>query len=360
MEGRGRLWTPLSIRGLETRNRVFLSPMCQYSAVEGLPQAWHRRHYLERALGGVGLVILEATAVLPEGRISPADLGLWNAEQEGALASLVAAIHETGAKAAVQLAHAGRKASTKVPWKPGPSFLGQADGGWQTLGPSPLAFDTGYAPPREMAEAELGRVVSAFAESASRAVRAGFDAVELHAAHGYLLHQFLSPLTNHRTDRYGGSPGPAGLGGRLRLTAMVVEAVRGSIPAELPLFLRLSATDWTEGGWGPDEGVELLKGLRRMGLDLVDVSSGGLLPAARVPVAPGYQLPFAGRFRKETGLATASVGLFTEEAQMEAALESGMADAIILGRLLLRDPYWPLRNAPAQARPCPPQYLRAF
>ncbi|MBU0926465.1 MAG: NADH:flavin oxidoreductase/NADH oxidase [Spirochaetes bacterium] len=345
---------PLTLRGLELKNRIFMAPMCQYSARDGMPGAWHLRHYVERAIGGVALVVIEATAVSPEGRISPADLGLWSDEHRDAFAPLVAAIHEAGAKVAVQLAHAGRKASTAVPWL-GKGLVPEADGGWEVIGPSAARFDDSYPMPREMGPGDIERVELAFAAAARRAVEAGFDAVELHAAHGYLVHQFLSPLSNRRADGYGGS-----LEGRSRLLREIAPAVRGVLPDSMPLLARVSATDWIEGGWDVEECSATLNAVKAAGVDFVDVSSGGLSPAAKMPVGPGYQVGLASRVRAATGLPTGAVGLLTTPEQIEQALVTGSADAVSLGRLLLRDPYWPARQLPAEARTPPAQYLRAF
>lgn len=348
------LYQPLALRGLELRNRLVMSPMCQYSAVDGLVQPWHQRHYTERALGGVGLVIVEATAVQAVGRISPADLGLWNDAQRDAFRPVVDAVHAAGAKIAVQLAHAGRKASTHIPWK-GNGAVPAAAGGWTVVSASEGAFDPTYPSPVALDQAGIEAVVADFAAAARRAVEAGFDAVEIHGAHGYLVHQFLSPLTNRRTDAYGGSQT-----GRFRLAIDVARALRREIPATMPLLIRLSATDWVEGGWDVDQSVELLKVLRSEGVDFVDVSSGGLVPGVKIALGPGYQVPLAARIKRETGLATGAVGLITDAAQAEAVLAEGQADAILLGRQLLRDPHFPNRNAPADRRHVPEQYLRAF
>jgi 2,4-dienoyl-CoA reductase-like NADH-dependent reductase (Old Yellow Enzyme family) len=328
--------------------------MCQYSAVDGLVQSWHLRHYAERALGGVGLVIVEATAVQARGRISPADLGLWNDTQRDAFRPVVDAVHAAGAKVAVQLAHAGRKASTRVPWQ-GSGAVPLAEGGWPVVSASEGAFDPTYPSPEALDPTGLDGIVTDFAAAARRAMDAGFDTVELHAAHGYLLHQFLSPLTNRRTDGYGGSAS-----NRFRLTLEVTRAVRKVLPADKPLLIRVSATDWMEGGWNTDETVTLLKLLKDEGVDFVDVSSGGLVPGAKIAIGPGYQVPLAAQVRRETGLATGAVGLITDAAQAQSILDAGNADAVFMGRLLLRDPSYPNRTAPADHRRVPVQYARAF
>ncbi|OHD22509.1 MAG: oxidoreductase [Spirochaetes bacterium GWB1_59_5] len=346
--------TPLRLRGLELSNRLFMPPMCQYSATDGLPNAWHRQHYLTRALGGVSLIVIEATAVSPEGRISPADLGLWNDAQRDAFRPLVDAIHGAGAMVAVQLAHAGRKASTSIPWL-GKGQVPESAGGWGTIAPSAIPFDPADSAPRDMDQGDIERVEKAFGDAARRALEAGFDAIELHAAHGYLVHQFLSPLSNLRSDAYGGD-----LAGRSRLLRELVTIVRRELPATMPLLVRVSATDGLPGGWDVDECAAVLKALKSDGVDFVDVSSGGLAPGAKMILGPGYQVGFATRIRAATGLATGAVGLITSAEQVEQILIAGSADAVSLGRLLLRDPYWPARNLAAEARRVPGQYLRAF
>jgi len=336
--GVSHLFSPLTLRGTTTRNRIWVSPMCQYSAIDGMPGDWHLVHLGARAAGGAGLVIGEATAVTPEGRISPADTGLWSDEQAGAWARITAFVRAQGAVPGVQLGHAGRKASTDVPWL-GRGTVDPADGGWQAVAPSALASGDG-ATPRELTEADVAGVVRAFADAAVRADAAGFEVVELHAAHGYLLHQFLSPLSNRRTDRYGGD-----FAGRTRLLLEVVDAVRRVWPDGRPLLVRVSATDWADGGWDLDQTVQLARDLVGHGVDLVDVSSGGLVPHQQVVTGPGYQVPFARAVREGSGLPTAAVGLITEPAQAEQVLAEGSADAVLLARAVLRDPMWPLRAA---------------
>ena len=350
-----RLFTPLTLRAVEFRNRVWVSPMCQYSAQDGVANAWHLVHLGSRAVGGAGLVIAEATAVSPVGRISPGDLGLWSDAQAEALSRVAAFVAAQGAVPGVQLAHAGRKASTGVPWLGG-GPLTAAEGGWQTVAPSAVPFAAGHPEPRALTAAEIGEVVRDFGAAARRAAVAGFQVVEVHAAHGYLLHQFLSPLSNLRTDAYGGS-----LEGRSRIVLEAARAVREAFPAECPVFVRLSATDWVEGGWDLAQAVQLATWLREAGVDLIDCSSGGLVPHAKIPVAPGFQVPFAAAIRRDAGIATAAVGLITEPAQAERILAEGHADAVLLARALLRDPYWPLRAAQAlgDEGPWPSQYLRA-
>jgi 2,4-dienoyl-CoA reductase-like NADH-dependent reductase (Old Yellow Enzyme family) len=349
------LFSPLRLREVTCRNRVFVSPMCQYSAREGLANDWHLVHLGSRAVGGAGLVVVEATAVTPEGRISPADLGLWSDAHGEALRPIAEFLRAHGAVPAIQLAHAGRKAGTAVPWQAG-GPLPCEPGGWAPLAPSPLPFDIGHAIPREMTASDIDRVVSAFAAAAGRAWAAGFQVVELHMAHGYLLHEFLSPLSNRRTDEFGGD-----LENRMRLPLAVTAAVRAVWPEDRPLLVRVSATDWAEGGWDLEQSIELCRRLKALGVDLADCSSGGLVPHAKVPVGPGYQVPFATAIRKEAGIATGAVGLITEPVQAEEIIASGQADAVLLARAFLRDPYWPLHAARALGADVawPVQYLRA-
>jgi 2,4-dienoyl-CoA reductase-like NADH-dependent reductase (Old Yellow Enzyme family) len=347
------LFEPLTLRGTTFRNRLWVSPMCQYSAVEGQPNDWHLVHLGQFAVGGFGLVMTEATAVSPEGRISPGDAGLWHAGQTAGWARVVAFLHAHGAVAGMQLAHAGRKASTRVPWQ-GEGTVPVEEGGWPPLAPSPVAFP-GYVVPAALDEAGLVRVRDDFVAAARRALAAGFDLVEVHAAHGYLLHEFLSPLSNRRDDAYGGS-----LENRMRLLLEVAAAVRAVWPEDRPVLVRISATDWADGGWTPDEAVVLAGELAGVGVDLVDTSSGGLVPAS-IPLGPGYQVPFAGRIRREAGVPTASVGLITEADQAQRVVGTGEADAVLLARAALRDPHAPLRWAEqlGQDVSWPSQYLRA-
>src|SRR5436309_3821248 len=332
------LLTPLTLRGVTFRNRIVMSPMCQYSAEEGLGNDWHLVPLGSRAVGGAALVVVEATAVTRDGRISPADLGIWSDEHVEPLARIARFVHAQGAVAGIQLAHAGRKASTAPPWQGGHPLPTPEAGGWPVVGASPLPFSPGGPVPAPLDEAGLDAVVDAFAAAARRALTAGFRVIEIHAAHGYLLHQFLSPLSNHRQDRYGGS-----LENRMRLLLRVAERLRVVSPTELPLFVRLSATDWAEGGWEIEQAVELAKRLKEVGVDLIDVSSGGTLPKVSIPVAPGYQVPFARRIRHEAGLLTGAVGMITEPEQADAIIRNGDADLVFLARELLRDPYWPFR-----------------
>ncbi|HEX7240079.1 MAG TPA: NADH:flavin oxidoreductase/NADH oxidase [Longimicrobiaceae bacterium] len=350
------LFTPLRIRGVEFRNRVGVSPMCQYSSPDGFATDWHFVHLGSRAVGGAAVVVAEATAVSPEGRISPGDLGIWSDAHVEGLARVARFVEEQGAVAGVQLAHAGRKASTAAPWTGG-GYLEPEQGGWRpVLAPSEVPFSAKAPVPEALDAAGIAKVVADFAAAARRAREAGFRVVEVHAAHGYLLHQFLSPLSNRRTDGYGGS-----FENRTRLVREVVEAVRGVWPEELPLFLRISATDWAEGGWDVEQSVELVRALGPLGVDLVDCSSGGLVPGVKIPVGPGYQTEFAERVRREGGVATAAVGLITDPTQADAIVRGGRAEMVFLARQLLRDPYWPLHAARqlGVAAEWPVQYQRA-
>ena len=350
------LFEPLSLRSLTLRNRIVVSPMCQYSSVDGFANDWHLVHLGSRAVGGAAAVIAEATAVSPEGRISPYDLGIWTDEHVTFLARITAFIRAQGAVAGVQLAHAGRKASMDVPWRGGP-VLSESEGGWRPIyAPSAVAFSSRTQQPVEMTHADIDRVISDFRRGAERALAAGFEVVELHGAHGYLLHEFLSPISNTRTDEYGGS-----FENRCRFVLQVVDAVRDVWPVHLPLFVRLSATDYTHGGWDLDQTVELSRIIATHGVDLVDVSSGGNVAGATIPVGPGYQVQFAERIRRDVGVATGAVGLITDPHQAEEIIRTGKADVVILARQLLRDPYWPLHAASVLGAdmPWPPQYERA-
>jgi len=338
------LFDPLTIRGATLRNRVAMSPMCQYSSEDGFANDWHLVHLGSRAVGGVGLVMVEATAVTPEGRISPGDMGLWDDRHIEPLARIVRFVASQGAAPAIQLAHAGRKASCRAPWLGGTPIHDPAEGGWPVVGPSPIPFSPESPTPRELDEAGIDAVVAAFEAAARRALAAGFQVIEIHSAHGYLLHEFLSPLSNHRTDRYGGS-----LENRMRLTLRVAESLRAIVGDSIPLFVRISATDWVEGGWDLDQSVELSKHFKRLGVDLVDVSSGALVPHAKIPVGPGYQVPLARRIREEAGIPTGSVGLITDRAQAREIIGTGAADLIFLGRELLREPYWVHKAADSEA-----------
>lgn len=349
------LFTPLKIGDVTFRNRAFVSPMCQYSSRDGMPNDWHLVHLGSRAVGGAGLVMVEASAVTPEGRITPGDSGLWSDAHAEAFQRITRFIREHGAVPGIQLAHAGRKASTDLPWLGGKPLTPEA-GAWTTVAPSAVPFADGYPSPQALSVAELDGAVAAFVAAARRARDAGFQCIEVHMAHGYLLHEFLSPLANHRDDDYGGS-----LENRMRFPLRVAAAVREAWPASLPLLARISASDWVEGGWDIEQSVALCRRLKEIGVDLIDCSSGGVIADARVPAGPGYQTPFAERIRREAGIATAAVGLITEAAQAEHILRTGQADAVFLAREMLRDPYWPL-HAAAKLRvdvPWPVQYQRA-
>ncbi|MBL9215886.1 MAG: NADH:flavin oxidoreductase/NADH oxidase [Opitutaceae bacterium] len=353
------LFAPFPLRSVTLRNRIGVSPMCMYSAVEGVTNDWHLVHLGARAAGGAGLVIAEATAVLPEGRITPGCAGLWSDAQAEALARINRFLKAQGAVPGVQLAHAGRKASAAVPWEGG-AHLPNAAGGWDTVAPSAVAFgDSLPKVPAALDEAGIARVQEAFVAAAQRALAAGCEWLELHSAHGYLSHQFLSPLSNRRSDRYGG-----GFENRIRFLVETARAVRRAWPDRLPLTARLSCTDWTDGGWTLDESVELARKLKGEGVDLIDCSSGGNVPTAKIPVGAGYQVPLAERVRREAGIATAAVGLITEPMQADQIVRNGQADVVLLAREFLRDPNWPLRAARAlHVKPPPvppPQYGRAW
>lgn len=351
------LFTPISLRDVTIRNRVWVAPMCQYSAVDGVPGDWHLVHLGSFARGGAGLVVSEATAVVPEGRISPEDAGLWNDEQQAVWSRIVDFVHGQGAAAGIQLAHAGRKASTYSGFTGARGAVTDADGGWRPLGPSAAPYPGLREDPEPLDLPGIARVVTAFGDAAVRAVAAGFDVLEVHAAHGYLLHEFLSPLSNHREDEYGGS-----FEHRVRLVLEVVREIRGRVAAGVPLVVRLSATDWVDGGWSADDTVRLAALLREEGVDLVDTSTGGNV-ATDIPVGPGYQVPFARRIRAEARIPTGAVGLITEPKQAEDILADGSADVVLLARELLRDPHWPLRAArelgETDADLWPVQYRRA-
>ncbi len=349
------LFDEIKIRDIRFANRIAVSPMCEYSCENGLANDWHLVHLGSRAVGGAGLVMFEATGVRPEGRISASDLGLWEDAQVEPLARVVRFVEDHGAVAGLQLAHAGRKASVHVPWEGGGPHLPEA-GGWRPVAPSPLPFADGYATPEPLSEEGLRQVVEAFVAAARRALAAGFRVLEIHSAHGYLLHQFLSPLSNRREDRWGGS-----LENRTRLVRQVAEAVRREWPERLPLLLRLSCTDWAPGGWDPDQSVELARKLKELGVDLVDCSSGGTVATAKVPLGPGYQTAFAEHIRREADIPTGAVGLITAPEQADHVVRTGQADMVLLARELLRDPYWPLRAAVRLGHegPWPKQYLRA-
>jgi 2,4-dienoyl-CoA reductase-like NADH-dependent reductase (Old Yellow Enzyme family) len=351
------LFDPFAIRDITFANRVFVSPMCEYSSRDGFASDWHFVHLGSRAVGGAGLVLTEATAVVPEGRISPQDLGIWKDEHIEPLARVVRFIHEQGSVAGIQLAHAGRKAGTYAPWA-GHGTVPESEGGWKNnvVAPSALAFTDGYPMPRALSVEGIQNIVSAFAAAARRACEAGFRVIEIHAAHGYLINEFLSPLSNQRTDAYGGS-----FENRIRILREIAAAVRGSWPEGAPLFVRISATDWVEGGWDIQQSVELARRLKELGADLIDCSSGGNVPHAKIPIGAGYQTRFAEQIRQEAGILTGAVGMITSPVQAEHILFTGQADAVMIARELLRDPYWPLRAARelGQAISWPVQYLRA-
>jgi 2,4-dienoyl-CoA reductase-like NADH-dependent reductase (Old Yellow Enzyme family) len=332
------LLSPLTIRGVTLRNRIVMSPMCQYIATDGFADDWHLVHLGSRAAGGVALVIVEATAVTADGRITHGDLGIWSDAHVAPLARITRFVHSQGAVVGIQLAHAGRKASCDVPWKGGAALRSTQAGGWPVVGPSAVAFDEGNPVPTALDQAGIDGVVAAFEAATRRALAAGFRLIELHAAHGYLLHEFLSPLSNRRTDGYGGS-----LENRMRLPLRVAGAVRKLVPADLPVFVRISATDWAAGGWDVEQSVVLAGRLKKQGIDLIDVSSGGLVPKARIPVGKGYQVPLARKIRDEAGVMTGAVGLITEAMHANEIVTGGDADLVLLARELLREAYWALK-----------------
>jgi 2,4-dienoyl-CoA reductase-like NADH-dependent reductase (Old Yellow Enzyme family) len=352
------LFDPLTLRGVTLRNRIGVSPMCQYSSVDGMATDWHLVHLGSRAVGGAGLVMVEATAVEPRGRISPADMGLWSDAHVPPLARIARFVREQGAVPGIQLAHAGRKASTAAPWKGG-GPLSDDEGGWPTIAPSPVPFSPEHRVPAEMTKSDIAAVLDAFHAAAVRAKAAGFEWVELHAAHGYLAHSFCSPLSNRRSDEYGG-----GFENRVRFVLAALRAVRAAWPEDRPLSVRLSCTDWAEGGWTLEESVDLARRLKDGGADLVDCSSGGLVPDAKVPLGAGYQVPLAEAVRRGAGVPTAAVGLITEPMQADEIVRNGRADLVLLAREELRSPYWPIHAAKilgqAERLAIPPQYWRGI
>ena len=350
-----KLFSALKLRDIEFRNRIFLSPMDMYSSEDGIPSDWHFVHYGTRAVGGAALLIQEATAVAPEGRITLGDLGIWSDKHAEAFKRITAFVKAQGAVPGVQLAHAGRKASVTIAWLGGDRPLTEQEGAWQTLGASPVAFAPSCPVPREMTPEELDEVVSQFATAAKRALVAGYEVVEVHMAHGYLCHQFLSPLSNKRSDEYGGS-----LINRARLPLRVAEAVRNAWPENLPVFVRVSATDWVEGGWDLPQTIQFAHLLKNIGIDLIDCSTGGLVSDAKIPAGPGFQTPFSAAVRNEVKIPTAAVGCITEPFQAEQIVSTGIADAVLLGREMLRNPYWPLEAARELRADLawPSQYLR--
>jgi 2,4-dienoyl-CoA reductase-like NADH-dependent reductase (Old Yellow Enzyme family) len=349
------LLSPIKIKDIVFKNRLVVSPMCQYSATDGFANDWHLVHLGSRAVGGAALIIQEATAVSPEGRITPADLGLYKMEHVEKLKTITSFILQEGAVPGIQLAHAGRKAGCATPWNGGKK-LAVHEGGWHTVAPMAMPFNQEEDAPRALDAEGINKVIADFETAAARALEAGYQVVEIHAAHGYLIHQFLSPLSNQRTDQYGGS-----FENRIRLLLEIVNSVQKVWPQNLPLFVRISATDWAEGGWNPDEAVKLSAILKQKGVDLIDCSSGGLVPHAKVPVGPGYQVPFAERIKKETGILTGTVGLITDGQQAEDILKNEAADLILLGRVALREPYFALKAASALGDEIvwPNQYVRA-
>ncbi len=350
------LFTPLTIREVTFRNRIAVSPMCQNSSQDGFASDWHLVHLGSRAVGGAALVMTEAAAVEPRGRISPQDLGVWKDQHIEFLARIARFVRQQGAVPGIQIAHAGRKGSTRRPWE-GAGPVAREDGGWQPVGPSAVPFRPEDPVPAVLSRDEIHAIVTAFAAAATRALEAGFQVVEIHGAHGYLIHEFLSPLANFRQDEYGVS-----LENRMRLALETAAAVRAAWPERLPLFQRISATDWAEGGWTPEESIELARRLRGLGVDLIDCSSGGQVMHQQIPLRPGYQVPFAESIRRETGILTGAVGLITTAQQAAAIIDQGRADMVLLAREFLRDPYFPLHAARALGAECAPpvQYGRAF
>lgn len=351
-----KLFSPLKIRNVELKNRIAVSPMCQYSCNEGVVNDWHLVHLGSRAIGGAGLIITEAAAVSPEGRISPDDAGIWNDEQANAFKRITSFIKSQNAVAGIQLAHAGRKASTYSPWK-GNGKIPIENGGWQTLAPSALHFSDNYPRPKEMNEEDINFIINQFAIAARRSVEAGFEVIELHFAHGYLVHEFLSPLSNLRKDKYGGS-----LENRCRLSIQIAKFVREVIPNRTPLFVRISSTDWVEDGWDIEQSIQLVNWLKAVGVDLIDCSSGGNISGVKIPVAPGYQIPFAEKIKKEANILTGGVGLITDAEQAEKIIAEEKADIVLLARQMLRDPFWALHAAKklgVDLTDYPKQYLRA-
>jgi 2,4-dienoyl-CoA reductase-like NADH-dependent reductase (Old Yellow Enzyme family) len=353
--GQYNLFSPLTIRGVSLPNRIAVSPMCQYSSEDGKATDWHLVHLGSRAVGGAGMVMVEATAVEARGRISPADMGIWDDAHIDPLARIAKFIDKQGSVPAIQLAHAGRKASVQAPWEGGAPLVA-TNGGWHTVGPSAIAFSEQFAPPEELDAAGIETIKKSFTDAAQRAIEAGFRIIEIHSAHGYLLHSFLSPLSNKREDAYGGS-----LFDRMHLLVEIAREIRKLMPESMPLFTRISATDWVEGGWDIDDAITLAKALKDEGVDLIDCSSGGLVPHAKVPLTPGYQVPFAEKIRHDTKILTGAVGLITTPEQADEIIRNGKADLVLLAREMLRDPYWPLHAAATlqQKANWPKQYLRA-
>ena len=350
-----KLFTSLKIRGIDLKNRMVVSPMCQYSSIDGFANDWHLVHLGSRAVGGAALIITEATAVSPEGRISPDDLGIWKDEHTVFLKRITDFIESQGTIPGIQLAHAGRKASHSSPWK-GNKALAKDEGGWDTLAPSAIPYKSSEPPPKEMSLADIKKIITDFGNAAKRAVQAGFKVIEIHGAHGYLINEFLSPLSNHRKDEYGGN-----FENRIRLLQEILNEVRKIIPDNMPIFVRISATDWVEGGWDLSDSVKLAKVLKKMGVDVIDCSTGGNSPGQKIPVAPMYQVSFAEQIKAETGILTAAVGLITTSEEAEEILNNGRADLILMARAFLRDPYFPLHAAKETGTDIewPVQYQRA-
>jgi 2,4-dienoyl-CoA reductase-like NADH-dependent reductase (Old Yellow Enzyme family) len=334
------LFSPIQLRNLKVKNRVFVSPMCQYSSTDGLAQNWHLVHLGSRAVGGAGLVMAEASAISPEGRISPGDLGIWSEKHAAALKPVTEFLHSQGSVSGIQLAHAGRKASTQIPWQGGQPIGADQASGWQVVAPSALPFKSNYQTPLEMTDKDLQKVQSDFEKACQFSKLAGFQVIEIHMAHGYLLHEFLSPLSNQRKDSYGGS-----FENRTRFPLQIAKSLRNLWPADLPVFVRISATDWVEGGWDLNQSIHFCQELKKIGIDLIDVSSGGLSPQQKIDVKPLYQVPFCEKIRKEAKIATGAVGMITKPEEAETILASGQADAIFMAREFLRNPYWPLNAA---------------
>lgn len=351
-----KLFSSIKIRQVELKNRIAVSPMCQYSSINGMPTDWHLVHLGSRAVGGAGLIFTEATAVSPEGRISPDDAGIWNDEQANAYKRITSFIKSQNSVPGIQLAHAGRKASTFSPWK-GNGKVEIENGGWQILAPSAIPFAENFPDPKEMDENDIKLVIDQFVQAADRSVKAGFEVIELHMAHGYLVHEFLSPLSNQRKDNYGGS-----LNNRCRFAIEIAKAVREIVPVGIPLFARISSTDWIEGGWDIEQSIQLSKWLKDVGVDLIDCSSGGNVAKAKIPLAPGYQIPFSQRIKQEAKILTGGVGLITSPEQAEQIIATEQADIVLLAREMLRDPYWALHAAKklnVDLTDFPKQYLRA-
>ncbi len=350
------LFSPLTIKSVTFKNRIVVSPMCQYSSIDGFANDWHLVHLGSRAVGGAGLIMQEATAVSPEGRISPDDMGIWLDDHIGNLKNISTFIHSQGSLFGIQLAHAGRKASHSSPWKGGGKLLSTQEGGWHNVAPSPVPFAEGTQPPHQLTLDEIKKVIDDFKKATTRAVKAGYDVLEIHAAHGYLVNEFLSPLTNHRTDQYGGS-----FENRARLLLEIIDSVKQVWPNDKPLFVRISASDWAEGGWSIDDSVKLAKLLREKGVDVIDTSSGGVVRDQKISLGKGYQVPFAERIRKEANILTGAVGLINDAEQAEEILTSGKADLILMAREFLRNPYFPLHAAKTLGENLkwPTQYERA-